>query len=397
MPRVPRGLHSPAGAWAPGRLQWAPVARPIGRLPIQAYRQVTGIPLQPSNAQAVVSGSGGGGGGGGFLTPTLVQTTPNATATAGTTLTMTFSAGTTAGNCVVIKVGSNQALLAALISGVTLGGAAGNFARAIRSSSGSSSSNAEIWADPNCTGSQTSVVATFAGGSGGTIGYAGIAEEWSNLLTTSPLDKPASLSGTGTTSWQSTSTGALSQTAEMAAAVVSAAGGTGITITGPSSPWTNSSQINASTDVAVMAGQQVVSATTALNYSGTFSNNDTYGCVIATFKAASSGGGGGGGTSGTAQCQLGPAGLGNIWYPAQVTLSTTTGITTGLDTSVASLYLGPVVNATTLLGTVFGGNGIVAAALPSIQPGQYLIAQWSGATPGDIASMNVSGTMNALG
>ena len=103
------------------------------------------------------------------------------------------------------------------------------------------------------------------------------------------------------------------------------------------------------------------------------------------------------GAVGGATVQGGPSGLGNLWYPTQVTVATTTGITTGLDTSICNVYLGPAVSPTTLLGTVFGGNGIVAAALPNIQPGQYLIASWAAANPGDIAAMNVQGSMDALG
>jgi hypothetical protein len=94
--------------------------------------------------------------------------------------------------------------------------------------------------------------------------------------------------------------------------------------------------------------------------------------------------------------QLAPAGLGNIWYPTQVTLATSTGILTGLDTSVANLYLGPSVSPATLLGTVTGGNGVVATALPNIQPGQYLIAVWTGGNIGDAAVMNILGSMDAL-
>jgi hypothetical protein len=44
---------------------------------------------------------------------------------------------------------------------------------------------------------------------------------------------------------------------------------------------------------------------------------------------------------------------------------------------------------------VFGGNGIVAAALPNIQPGIYLIAKWTGGNNGDLATMNVQGVMDA--
>jgi hypothetical protein len=99
---------------------------------------------------------------------------------------------------------------------------------------------------------------------------------------------------------------------------------------------------------------------------------------------------------GTAQVTLGPTGAGVIWYPAQVTVSTTTGTTSGLDTSICNIYLGPAGVPVTLLGTVFGGNGILAAALPNLQGGQYLIAVWTGAHNGDTAAVNITGTMTAL-
>src|SRR5262249_15621091 len=42
--------------------------------------------------------------------------------------------------------------------------------------------------------------------------------------------------------------------------------------------------------------------------------------------------------SGTVTVRVGPAGLGTVWYPAAVTISTTTGVN---DTSVANVYAGP--------------------------------------------------------
>lgn len=100
---------------------------------------------------------------------------------------------------------------------------------------------------------------------------------------------------------------------------------------------------------------------------------------------------------GTATVRLGPAGLGNVWYPTQVTVATTTGVTTGLDTSIANLYLGPLISPATLLApALFGGNGVIATALPNIQPGQFLIVVWTGAKNGDTAVMNVQGSMDAL-
>jgi hypothetical protein len=94
--------------------------------------------------------------------------------------------------------------------------------------------------------------------------------------------------------------------------------------------------------------------------------------------------------------RVGPQGLGNVWYPVQVTASTTTGLTAAGDNSVCNVYLGPVVNPTTLVGTVYNGNGTAALAIPDMTPGQFLVMVWSGANPGDQAAANVIGTMDAL-
>jgi hypothetical protein len=93
------------------------------------------------------------------------------------------------------------------------------------------------------------------------------------------------------------------------------------------------------------------------------------------------------------QLSVGPQGLGTVWYPVQVTLSTTTG---PLDTSTALVYLGPLITPATLVGTVYSGNGTVALAIPSMSPGQYLVISWTGAHNGDTAAANVIGTMDAL-
>jgi hypothetical protein len=89
---------------------------------------------------------------------------------------------------------------------------------------------------------------------------------------------------------------------------------------------------------------------------------------------------------------VGPQALGTTWYPAQITLSTTTGL---LDTSVANVWLGAQGVPITLVGTS-AGNGTVALAVPPMQPGQVLIVTWTGATVGDTAGLNVVGTMDAL-
>lgn len=90
---------------------------------------------------------------------------------------------------------------------------------------------------------------------------------------------------------------------------------------------------------------------------------------------------------------VGPQGLGALWYPAQVTLSTTTG---PLDTSTALVYLGVGGVPTTLVASVFGGNGVAALAVPAMQPGDFLFVTWQNGHAGDVAALNVIGTMDAL-
>lgn len=97
--------------------------------------------------------------------------------------------------------------------------------------------------------------------------------------------------------------------------------------------------------------------------------------------------------SGTLALRVGPQALGTVWYPAQATVSTATG---ALDTSVALVWLGPLISPQTLVGTVYTGNGTVALAIPDMSPGQVLITQWTGGHPGDVAAVNIIGTMDAL-
>jgi hypothetical protein len=97
--------------------------------------------------------------------------------------------------------------------------------------------------------------------------------------------------------------------------------------------------------------------------------------------------------SGKASLSVGPQGLGTIWYPTQVTISTTTG---PLDASTALVYLGAQGVPITLVASVFTGNGTIGLAIPTMSPGQVLIVSWTGAQPGDVVSMNIVGTMDAL-
>ena len=99
--------------------------------------------------------------------------------------------------------------------------------------------------------------------------------------------------------------------------------------------------------------------------------------------------------NGTGTVTIGPQGLGTTWYPAAVTVSTTSGVN---DTSVCNVYAGPagILTPTTLLGTIpSGGAGILAAAVPPLPTGWYLTASWTGGKSGDTAAVNVTGSKDA--
>ena len=98
--------------------------------------------------------------------------------------------------------------------------------------------------------------------------------------------------------------------------------------------------------------------------------------------------------AGTLTLSVGPQGAGNVWYPASCTIQTTSGVN---DFSTCSIFLGPAGVGVTLIATIFpGGVGVASLAIPSMTPGQYIIASWSGAVSGDTATVNVVGVMDSV-
>jgi hypothetical protein len=100
------------------------------------------------------------------------------------------------------------------------------------------------------------------------------------------------------------------------------------------------------------------------------------------------------GAGGGATISIGPQGLGTIWYPVMCTISTTTG---ALDISTCAVYLGSQAQQNLQGGQSYAGGGdVVALSVSSMTAGDLLIAVWSGGNPGDIAVINITGTMDAL-
>ena len=98
--------------------------------------------------------------------------------------------------------------------------------------------------------------------------------------------------------------------------------------------------------------------------------------------------------SGTATVQLGPNGLGTRWYLTQANVFTSTG---AADASTVALYLGSVALPNQLGGSSYaGGQDTIGLNVRPLDPGDLLIAVWSGAHNGDTATLVVYGEQDAL-
>jgi hypothetical protein len=180
--------------------------------------------------------------------------------------------------------------------------------------------------------------------------------------------------GTYTVSWTVSLAGTVSAVEQNNFALYLA----GVTLEATSvNPAADGTYIQASVQITTTAGTQLFLTNPATGTAGSI-----YGGTMAAALKGSS-----------LTLSVGPQGLGTTWYPAQVTLSTTTGV---LDTSTALVFLGIGGVPTMQVASVFSGNGVAALAIPPMQPGEFVIVTWTGGHPGDTASMNVLGTMDAL-
>jgi hypothetical protein len=145
------------------------------------------------------------------------------------------------------------------LHGITLGGLAGNFARATGTTSGAA--GGEIWVDDNCAGAQTALVVTCGAGFPGGIGV--IAYEISGLVTSGAVDQVSAATGTST----GITSGATATTTAITELWVGMSYIFGENITGPPSPWTNTTLSGYdSYGGSLVAGYQVVSSTGTATY-----------------------------------------------------------------------------------------------------------------------------------
>jgi hypothetical protein len=187
---------------------------------------------------------------------------------------------TTAGNCLVVVVMPYASETG--VTGVTLGGSADNFSKAVENIWSSGAGNGvSIWVDPNCAGGQTSVVISGSGlyvdsSDGGVVIY-----EVSGLATSSVVDKTASNNGDASEG-SSYSSGTTATTTVASEIFIGGASTFNALSTLPSG-YTNTEVTG---DLAV-AGYQIVSSTGTATYAGTQSSSGQWAAGVVTLKANS--------------------------------------------------------------------------------------------------------------
>lgn len=219
------------------------------------------------------------------MSPSVVQAKLITGASSGS-----FASATGTGNAVVLLIGADSGgnATAPAVSGCTLGGAAGNFASlganaVIADAAGNPGTMCAVWIDPDAASGKTAIAVTMSSGTCDFIW----ALEVSGLNSSPSLDAHASVDSTaGTTTWSSGATGTTTAADEL---VLGMAGhgefvGSGTTLTGPSSPWVNSSSFQTGGYVFI-AGYQLATATGTFTYSGdSGSSFDFYTALCVTIK-----------------------------------------------------------------------------------------------------------------
>jgi hypothetical protein len=204
--------------------------------------------------------------------PQVVQSVviPNA-------LSGSFSSSVTPGNCVVVVINGFSTGTPS-VSGVTLGGSAGNFEQAVSATSSLSGDEyfAGIWVDPDSAGGSANVVVTGAGGLSVNANYGIILMEVSGLVSVSVVDQAAPATGNGT-GWGTS--GIIGETT-VPNEIWIGANSQISTATPPVFPWTNLrySSTNAG------AGYRIVSGVGTPVYAGIQSVSGVWAAVTVTLK-----------------------------------------------------------------------------------------------------------------
>jgi hypothetical protein len=220
------------------------------------------------------------------MAPSVVQhaqgTAALSTGTTGTA-SVTLGAAVTPGNCLVVEVSAQQktASGAPVVTGVTIGGSADNFASALPTPPNASNTgiaSASAWIDPGATVASTAVVVsvtftnTMSGSNQGLVGVD--VYEVSGVAASSPVDAVITHTSNSSTSWSSAALAATSVANEIAFAFTALTDNNiAATLTPAGSPWVNATTLQPGGGAAYgQSGYRPLSTQgTAVTYTGTIS------------------------------------------------------------------------------------------------------------------------------
>jgi len=243
------------------------------------------------------------------MTITLVQHAGNAaTFTSGTsgTVTATFGASTTAGNCLVACVSwGGAAFNTTDTPSVNTNGSAENWTEEYQSQNALDTGFSSTWVNWDTGGSQTAIKVPWDFGNTPTTSNSNFLAvdvyEVSGLISASnPTDQGSNQNGTSSgTSWDSGTSSMTTNPNEIwfgVGVAQAVATNTAATITGPGGGWNNEAQLSTSYqsggtgtthqhDVGQMSGYQIVSSEGTADYSGTVSTSSATAASVTTFAA----------------------------------------------------------------------------------------------------------------
>jgi hypothetical protein len=231
-------------------------------------------------------------------TPDLLQQKPGSFT--GDSGTITLSAETTAGSCLVVVVTTCGSDANPSVESVLIGGDVENFAQVLAADENPTPPYIFAWLDPDHAGGQTEITVTLTGGEG-TIGATVEVFEWADLELADPLDQSDSGNGEGGTF----TSGTTGETGQLHEVILGAAATLGEffeppSLTGPSSGWTNQSMQTLSLsglEAGSITGYKVVSTEQTAAYAGTVGSEGRWNAAVLTLKGGGGTAAGGGGSS----------------------------------------------------------------------------------------------------
>ena len=220
------------------------------------------------------------------------QGSPTHSSGTSATDTISFASNITPGNCVVAAITLSPVGNVVDISSITTNGSADHWVLGVNNNDSTNIVSGSIYVDPNSVGGTKNVVISYSfNGTASSTETCGICVdlfELSGVVSVSAVDKTNSATADNVTSWSSGSSGTTTQGTEFVIGLLADTDEATATVTGPSSPWNNESEITlnlqsqgAPFQIHQLCGYQIVSSTGSFTYSGTLSATNSFSGYVA--------------------------------------------------------------------------------------------------------------------